>query len=161
MNQWGLCLQYCFGPSPLAPPSIKLLLDDPLVVNLGETITLVCVVTGGDPPPTLKWVRPGGKEVPKRSVVNRGTLTIPAVTLEDGGTYSCMASNNVGNPAKKSTNILVRGTRHRPRAPSCWVSMSSEKQKLTSTLGGFHSDISENLTEFLGTEQEKMPKYYE
>lgn len=110
MNPWGLCLQYCFGSFLPAPPSIKLLLDDPLVVNLGETITLVCVVTGGDPPPTLKWVRPGGKEVPKRSVVNRGTLTIPAVTLEDGGTYSCMASNNVGNPAKKSTNILVRGT---------------------------------------------------
>ncbi|XP_051254884.1 MAM domain-containing glycosylphosphatidylinositol anchor protein 2 [Dicentrarchus labrax] len=94
-----------------APPSIKLLLDDPLVVNPGETITLVCVASGGDPPPTLRWVRPGGEELPRRSVINGGTLTIPAVTVDDGGAYSCMASNNVGNPAKKSTTILVRGLR--------------------------------------------------
>uniref|UniRef100_A0A3B4ZX85 MAM domain-containing glycosylphosphatidylinositol anchor protein 2-like n=1 Tax=Stegastes partitus TaxID=144197 RepID=A0A3B4ZX85_9TELE len=94
-----------------APPSIKLLLDDPLVVNPGETITLVCVASGGDPPPVLQWVRPGGEELPKRSLVKGGTLTIPAVTVDDGGAYSCVASNNVGNPAKKSTNILVRGLR--------------------------------------------------
>lgn len=80
------------------------------MVNPGETITLVCVASGGDPPPTLEWVRPGGEDLPKRSVINGGTLTIPAVTVDDGGAYSCMASNNVGNPAKKSTNILVRGT---------------------------------------------------
>lgn len=96
--------------SPLAPPSIKLLLDDPLVVNLGESITLVCVVTGGEPAPTLRWVGPGGGPVPSRSVVQRGTLTIPAVTLQDAGPYSCLASNNVGNPAKRTTNILVRGS---------------------------------------------------
>ncbi|KAM3594229.1 uncharacterized protein V6R79_004502 [Siganus canaliculatus] len=94
-----------------APPSVKLLLDDPLVVNLGETITLVCVASGGDPPPSLTWVRPGGEELPKRSVLKGGTLTIPAVTLEDGGAYSCVATNSVGNAAKKSANILVRGLR--------------------------------------------------
>uniref|UniRef100_A0A673B5Q4 MAM domain containing glycosylphosphatidylinositol anchor 2a n=1 Tax=Sphaeramia orbicularis TaxID=375764 RepID=A0A673B5Q4_9TELE len=92
-----------------APPSIKLLLDDPLVVNPGETVSLVCVASGGDPPPTLMWIRPEGEELPKRSVVNRGTLTIPAVTVDDGGVYSCVASNNVGNSAKKSTTVLVRG----------------------------------------------------
>ncbi|XP_067335871.1 MAM domain-containing glycosylphosphatidylinositol anchor protein 2-like isoform X2 [Channa argus] len=94
-----------------APPSIKFLLEDPLVVNPGETITLVCVSSGGDPPPTLTWVRPGGEELPKKRVVKGGTLTIPTVNVEDGGTYTCVASNNVGNPAKKSTNILVRGLR--------------------------------------------------
>ena len=80
------------------------------MVNPGEAITLACVASGGDPPPTLTWMRPGGEELPKRSVFNGGTLTVPTVTVEDGGAYSCMASNNVGNPAKKTTNILVRGT---------------------------------------------------
>ncbi|XP_054653024.1 MAM domain-containing glycosylphosphatidylinositol anchor protein 2 isoform X2 [Dunckerocampus dactyliophorus] len=94
-----------------APPSIKLLLDDPLVVNPGETVTLVCVASSGTPPPTLHWVRPGGEDLPKRSVMKGGTLTIPTVTVEDGGAYSCVASNNVGNAARKSTNILVRGLR--------------------------------------------------
>uniref|UniRef100_A0A667XRC7 Ig-like domain-containing protein n=1 Tax=Myripristis murdjan TaxID=586833 RepID=A0A667XRC7_9TELE len=83
----------------------------PLVVNPGDTVTLVCVASGGDPAPALRWVRAEGAELPARSVLNGGTLTVPAVTNDDGGEYSCVASNNVGNPAKKSTNILVRGLR--------------------------------------------------
>lgn len=79
------------------------------MVNPGETITLVCVASGGDPPPTLRWVRLEGEELPKRSVVKGGTLTLPSVTVDDGGAYSCVATNNVGNAAKKSTTVLVRG----------------------------------------------------
>ncbi|KFR08781.1 MAM domain-containing glycosylphosphatidylinositol anchor protein 2, partial [Opisthocomus hoazin] len=90
-----------------ASPSIKLLVDDPIVVNPGEAITLVCVTTGGEPAPSLTWVRSAGI-LPDKTVLNGGTLTIPAITSEDAGTYSCIANNNVGNPAKKSTNIIVR-----------------------------------------------------
>ncbi|KFV73327.1 MAM domain-containing glycosylphosphatidylinositol anchor protein 2, partial [Struthio camelus australis] len=90
-----------------ASPSIKLLVDDPIVVNPGEAITLVCVTTGGEPGPSLTWVRSIGV-LPEKTVLNGGTLTIPAITSEDAGTYSCIANNNVGNPAKKSTNIIVR-----------------------------------------------------
>ncbi|XP_053883251.1 MAM domain-containing glycosylphosphatidylinositol anchor protein 2 isoform X1 [Malaclemys terrapin pileata] len=90
-----------------ASPSIKLLVDDPIVVNPGEAITLVCVTTGGEPAPTLSWVRSIGA-LPEKTVLNGGTLTIPAITSDDAGTYSCIANNNVGNPAKKSTNIIVR-----------------------------------------------------
>ena len=79
------------------------------MVNPGETITLACVVFDGDPPPQLRWLRLGGKELPKRSIVSGGTLTVPVVNMDDGGTYTCVASNNVGNPAKKSSTILVRG----------------------------------------------------
>ncbi|XP_053080411.1 MAM domain-containing glycosylphosphatidylinositol anchor protein 2 isoform X2 [Acinonyx jubatus] len=63
--------------------------------------------TGGEPVPTLTWVRSFGT-LPEKTVLNGGTLTIPAITSEDAGTYSCIANNNVGNPAKKSTNIIVR-----------------------------------------------------
>ncbi|XP_037551175.1 MAM domain-containing glycosylphosphatidylinositol anchor protein 2 isoform X1 [Nematolebias whitei] len=94
-----------------APPSIKLLLDDPVVVNPGDTVTLVCAVTGGDPPPTLMWSRLEGEELPKRSAVNDGTLTFPVLTVDDGGAYTCTASNNVGNAAKKSAIVMVRGLR--------------------------------------------------
>uniref|UniRef100_A0A8C0VU93 Ig-like domain-containing protein n=1 Tax=Castor canadensis TaxID=51338 RepID=A0A8C0VU93_CASCN len=91
----------------LASPSIKLLVDDPIVVNPGEAITLVCVTTGGEPAPSLTWVRSFGT-LPEKTILNGGTLTIPAITSDDAGTYSCIANNNVGNPAKKSTNIIVR-----------------------------------------------------
>ncbi|XP_060117356.1 MAM domain-containing glycosylphosphatidylinositol anchor protein 2 [Heteronotia binoei] len=90
-----------------ASPSIKLLVDDPIVVNPGEAITLVCVTTGGEPLPTLTWVRAIGP-LPEKAVLKGGTLTIPTITFDDASTYSCIANNNVGNPAKKSTNIIVR-----------------------------------------------------
>ncbi|XP_051502933.1 MAM domain-containing glycosylphosphatidylinositol anchor protein 2-like [Myxocyprinus asiaticus] len=90
-----------------ASPTIKLLVEDPIVANPGQTVTLVCIISGGEPNPTLTWVR-NTEELPKKSVLNGGTLTIPAITTEEAGVYSCVASNNVGNPAKKSTNIVVR-----------------------------------------------------
>ncbi|MBN3298834.1 MDGA2 protein, partial [Amia calva] len=90
-----------------ASPTIKLLVEDPIVVNPGQTVTLVCITSGGEPPPTLTWMR-GTDSLPEKSVLNEGTLTLPAITSEDAGIYSCVANNNVGNPAKKSTTIIVR-----------------------------------------------------
>ncbi|XP_052001082.1 MAM domain-containing glycosylphosphatidylinositol anchor protein 2 isoform X2 [Xyrauchen texanus] len=90
-----------------ASPTIKLLVEDPIVANPGQTVTLVCIISGGEPKPTLTWVR-NTEELPKKIVLNSGTLTIPTISTEEAGVYSCVASNNVGNPAKKSTNIVVR-----------------------------------------------------
>ncbi|XP_045916038.1 MAM domain-containing glycosylphosphatidylinositol anchor protein 2 isoform X6 [Micropterus dolomieu] len=90
-----------------ASPSIKLLVEDPIVVNPGQTVSLVCITTGGEPPPLLTWVS-SNDSLPQRSVVKGGTLTLPAITSDEAGVYSCVASNNVGNPAKKSTTIVVR-----------------------------------------------------
>ncbi|KAL0969623.1 hypothetical protein UPYG_G00229960 [Umbra pygmaea] len=91
-----------------ASPIIKLLVEDPIVVNPGQTVTIVCSTSGGEPTPTITWVR-NTDELPRNSVLNGGTLTLPAVSMEDAGVYICVASNNVGNPAKKSTSIVVRG----------------------------------------------------
>uniref|UniRef100_A0A4W5R4A0 MAM domain containing glycosylphosphatidylinositol anchor 2 n=1 Tax=Hucho hucho TaxID=62062 RepID=A0A4W5R4A0_9TELE len=91
-----------------ASPTIKLLVEDPIVVNPGQSVTLVCVTSGGEPTPTLTWVR-NTDELSKKSLLNGGTLTLPAISMEEAGVYSCVASNNVGNPAKKSTAIVVRG----------------------------------------------------
>uniref|UniRef100_A0A674CHE3 MAM domain containing glycosylphosphatidylinositol anchor 2 n=1 Tax=Salmo trutta TaxID=8032 RepID=A0A674CHE3_SALTR len=91
-----------------ASPTIKLLVEEPIVVNPGQSVTLVCVTSGGEPTPTLTWVR-NTDELSKKSRLNGGTLTLPAISMEEAGVYSCVASNNVGNPAKKSTAIVVRG----------------------------------------------------
>ncbi|XP_030641372.1 LOW QUALITY PROTEIN: MAM domain-containing glycosylphosphatidylinositol anchor protein 2-like [Chanos chanos] len=90
-----------------ASPTIKLLVEDPIVANPGQTVTLVCITSGGEPTPSLTWTR-NGEDLPKKSVLNSGTLTLPDVTTDDAGVYGCVANNNVGNPAKKSTNIIVR-----------------------------------------------------
>uniref|UniRef100_A0AAV2JJE0 MAM domain containing glycosylphosphatidylinositol anchor 2a n=1 Tax=Knipowitschia caucasica TaxID=637954 RepID=A0AAV2JJE0_KNICA len=94
-----------------APPAVRLLLPDPVIVNPGESVTLGCVPSAGDPAPSLTWARAGGAELPKHSSANRGALTVTAVTAEDGGVYTCIATNNVGSAAKKNTTILVRGLR--------------------------------------------------
>lgn len=94
-----------------APPAVRLLLPDPVLVNPGESVTLGCVPAAGEPPPTLTWVRAGGVELPAHSSANRGALTVTAVTAEDGGVYTCVANNNVGSPAKRNATILVRGLR--------------------------------------------------
>lgn len=107
-NQPLSWLVFSSSASP-APPSVKILLDDPVVVNPGETITLVCKVMGGHPFPTLRWLRLEDEELPRRAIVKDGTLTVPVISDDDGGTYNCVASNNVGNPAKKFITILVRG----------------------------------------------------
>ncbi|XP_026109771.1 MAM domain-containing glycosylphosphatidylinositol anchor protein 2-like isoform X2 [Carassius auratus] len=90
-----------------APASIKLLVEDPIVVNPGQTVSLVCITTGGEPTPSLNWTLSSGS-LPEKSLMKDGTLTLPAIASEDAGIYSCIASNNVGNPAKKSTTIIVR-----------------------------------------------------
>lgn len=111
----------------LASPSIKLLVDDPIVVNPGEAITLVCVTTGGQPAPILSWARSFGP-LSDKTILHGGTLTIPAITSEDAGTYSCVANNNVGNPAKKSTNIIVRGKLRDYYNTDFWVIQAIIKQ---------------------------------
>ncbi|KAM6953905.1 LOW QUALITY PROTEIN: MAM domain-containing glycosylphosphatidylinositol anchor protein 2 [Aplochiton taeniatus] len=90
-----------------ASPSIKLLVEDPIVVNPGQTVSLVCITTGGEPAPSLNWSS-SNDTLPEKSVVKGGTLTLPAISSDESGLYSCVASNNVGNPAKKSTTIVVR-----------------------------------------------------
>ena len=100
--------QSFFLSSSSASPSIKLLVEDPIVVNPGQTVSLVCITTGGEPPPILTWLS-SNDSLPQRSVVKGGTLTLPAISSDEAGVYSCVASNNVGNPAKKSTTIVVRG----------------------------------------------------
>uniref|UniRef100_A0A8C2E9A4 MAM domain containing glycosylphosphatidylinositol anchor 2 n=1 Tax=Cyprinus carpio TaxID=7962 RepID=A0A8C2E9A4_CYPCA len=90
-----------------APASIKLLVEDPIVVNPGQTVSLVCISTGGEPAPSLAWTS-GSGSLPEKSLMKEGVLTLPAIASEDAGVYSCIASNNVGNPAKKSTTIIVR-----------------------------------------------------
>ncbi|KAJ3580932.1 hypothetical protein NHX12_017298, partial [Muraenolepis orangiensis] len=88
-----------------ASPSIKLLVEDPIVVNPGQTVSLVCITTGGEPSPLLNWAS-SNDSLPQRSLVKGGTLTLPAITSDEAGVYSCVASNNMGNPAKKSTTIV-------------------------------------------------------
>lgn len=93
----------------LAPPALKLSVNETLVVNPGENVTVQCLLTGGDPLPQLQWSH-GPGPLPLGALAQGGILSIPSVQALDSGYYNCTATNNVGNPAKKTVNLLVRCT---------------------------------------------------
>ncbi|XP_075060547.1 MAM domain-containing glycosylphosphatidylinositol anchor protein 1 isoform X2 [Mixophyes fleayi] len=104
-------------PSPLwlkaeaAPPALKMSVNETLVVNPGENITMQCSLTGGDPTPKAVWSH-SPNPLPPNSESKGGNLTIWNIRTEDSGYYNCTAINNVGNPAKKTVNLLVRSMRN-------------------------------------------------
>lgn len=93
--------------SPAAPPMIRLSVNDTVVVDPGQDLQLSCDITAGFPAPTVTWVRYPGP-LPLSAVVRGPTLILRAVTPADAGFYNCTAVNNVGNPARKNVNVIVR-----------------------------------------------------
>ncbi|XP_052428762.1 MAM domain-containing glycosylphosphatidylinositol anchor protein 1-like [Carassius gibelio] len=89
------------------PPALKLSVNETYVVDPGQDVTLSCEVTAGFPTPTVSWSRYPGS-LPQRSMIRGGSLTLRSVTPADAGIYNCTAVNNVGNPARRTVNLIVR-----------------------------------------------------
>nr|XP_033795427.1 MAM domain-containing glycosylphosphatidylinositol anchor protein 1 isoform X2 [Geotrypetes seraphini] len=94
-----------------APPSLKMSVNETLVVNPDDNVTIQCSLTGGDPTPQVIWSH-SPNPMPQNSFTQGGNLTIWRIRTEDSGYYNCTAINNVGNPAKKMVNILVRSMKN-------------------------------------------------
>ncbi|XP_059421746.1 MAM domain-containing glycosylphosphatidylinositol anchor protein 1-like [Carassius carassius] len=90
-----------------SPPALKLSVNETYVVDPGQDVTLSCEVTAGFPTPTVSWSRYPGS-LPQRSMIRGGSLTLRSVTPADAGIYNCTAFNNVGNPARRTVNLIVR-----------------------------------------------------
>uniref|UniRef100_A0AAY4A6G0 MAM domain-containing glycosylphosphatidylinositol anchor protein 1 n=1 Tax=Denticeps clupeoides TaxID=299321 RepID=A0AAY4A6G0_9TELE len=90
-----------------APPALRLSVNETLVVDPGQDVTMSCEVTAGFPTPLVTWSRYPGA-LPKRSAVRGGSLVLRSVTPAESGFYNCTAVNNVGNPAKRNVNLVVR-----------------------------------------------------
>ncbi|XP_024911228.1 MAM domain-containing glycosylphosphatidylinositol anchor protein 1 isoform X1 [Cynoglossus semilaevis] len=90
-----------------APPMIRLSVDDAVVVDPGQDVVLTCEVIAGFPSPNVTWTRYPGP-LPLSAQVRGRSLTLRAVTPSDAGFYNCTAVNNVGNPARKNVNLVVR-----------------------------------------------------
>lgn len=101
----------------------------------GFTLTLHCAVTG-TPPPEVSWkIRTSsqtlelngnpkestGKDPPKQDperflVFKNGTLVIPHLSKREEGTYTCLATNEMGSN-QTSVNVAVAGTQKYPLQP--------------------------------------------
>lgn len=86
---------------------IRLSVNDTVVVDPGQDVLLNCEIITGFPAPTVTWSRYPGP-LPLSAQVRGPMLFLRAVTPADAGFYNCSAVNNVGNPARKNVNLIVR-----------------------------------------------------
>lgn len=86
---------------------IRLSVNETVVVDPGQDVLLTCEVTAGFPQPKVTWSR-YPDSLPLSAYVRGPTLILRAVTPADAGSYNCTAVNNVGNPARKNVNLVVR-----------------------------------------------------
>lgn len=109
----GLSLHFLFVSCfPPGPPALRLSGNETLVVDPGKDVTMFCEVTAGFPTPVVTWSR-SPAPLPRAAQIRGGSLTIRNVRPSDSGFYNCTAVNNVGNPAKKNVNLIVRSKKQK------------------------------------------------
>ncbi|KAG7189813.1 hypothetical protein KM043_017473 [Ampulex compressa] len=78
-------------------------------LNLGDTMTLTCRVSG-DPIPQIKWMR-DSNEIPvdgERYIIREdGALVVSKVTEQDTGEYECVASSDMGLAKSRKARALI------------------------------------------------------
>lgn len=107
-------MHYIFGfyfavPPKITPFSFR---SDLL---LGERVGVQCVISKGDPPLTIQWLKDGLHLTLSESIVVReldeftSILSIGALARHHGGNYTCLASNSVAQ-SHHSASLSVNGT---------------------------------------------------
>jgi len=76
----------------------------------GRSLTIDCTPSSGRPQPTIAWLRVGAPVTPdsRVSVSSQGSLVFNQLFSTDASTYTCLASNFLGN-SSSSTNLIVQG----------------------------------------------------
>lgn len=88
----------------LEPPASSTITGNSSPYATGDTITLVCVVVGGNPPPVVQWYQDGNALSGETS----STLAFSG-SAADGGDYTCSAANSLGQVTSPSETIIVTG----------------------------------------------------
>ncbi|XP_004706727.1 hemicentin-1 [Echinops telfairi] len=82
----------------------------PSVANVieGQQLTLPCILLAGNPIPERRWIKNSAMLVqnPYITVRSDGSLHIERVRLQDGGEYTCVATNVAGT-SNKTTSVDV------------------------------------------------------
>lgn len=71
-------------------------------INYGDSVQVSCHITKGDLPLTIKWLFNDKPIFAHLNILtskfgNRSSfLTVPAVTADNGGNYTCTATNDAG-----------------------------------------------------------------
>merc|ERR1712223_230522 len=89
------------------PPIISDNSSRSVVVTEGQRVELHCYASGY-PPPEIYWRRQDNAVLPTNTSIYKGhTLMFPKVTKEHRGTYYCVATNVVGQGARRNVDVEV------------------------------------------------------
>merc|ERR1712088_953151 len=89
------------------PPIISDNSTRSVVVVEGQDVELKCFASGY-PPPEIYWRRQDNAVLPTNTSIYKGhTLMFPKVTKEHRGTYYCVATNVVGQGARRNVDVEV------------------------------------------------------
>jgi len=65
-------------------------------ITEGRNLTLLCNVSGINPPPMVSWIKVGGDII----ITTERELVIPNINRSQAGQYKCEASNVCGNASE-------------------------------------------------------------
>uniref|UniRef100_A0A8C6QPP1 Hemicentin-1 n=1 Tax=Nannospalax galili TaxID=1026970 RepID=A0A8C6QPP1_NANGA len=107
-NQFGkIQAQTTITVTGLVAPLIGITPSAASVIE-GQQLTLPCTLLAGNPIPERRWMKNSATLVqnPYVTVRSDGSLHIERVRLQDGGEYTCVASNVAGT-SNKTTSVVV------------------------------------------------------
>ena len=90
------------------PPTInRLPSEDVITLREGDSLTVQCLAHG-NPKPEISWIKKGKRLDNVNFDEAKTTLSLENVDDSYADTYSCVAKNDVGEPATSEFQILVR-----------------------------------------------------
>lgn len=106
-------IKYILFKLPLVLPHINPFSFDE-EANFGDSVQLTCHVAKGDLPLKINWMFNGKPIFAHLAIVTTkvgdrlNLLTVPSVTGDNGGEYTCVATNLAGQ-SNHSTTLYVNG----------------------------------------------------
>ncbi|XP_067369922.1 obscurin [Channa argus] len=131
-------LQQCFSLPTNSSPVFEVLLSD-TTTKIGQTIQLICKVTGS-PKPIISWLKDGlPLEDDPRHIITadrsgKCTLILDSLTAEDSGQYICYANSSMGSAATLANVIVLAPPRFVSRLESASLIEGEDIQFTCSTL---------------------------
>ncbi|XP_065340187.1 fibroblast growth factor receptor homolog 1-like isoform X1 [Cloeon dipterum] len=77
-------------------PRLEPVTNESFFLTPGQNFEVSCIPSGGRPLPRITWLKNGKLEKELLTAQDKWTLSIPIVTLEDQGRYTCELNNRMG-----------------------------------------------------------------